>query len=52
MANKNPNHPKEFTIPNGDAPSSTIIVVDSSSIGMSNTTMLAFEPIQQLATLQ
>jgi hypothetical protein len=28
MANKNPGHPKEFTIPNGDAPSSTIIVVD------------------------
>jgi hypothetical protein len=52
MANQNPNHPKEFTIPNGDAPSSTIIVVDSSSIGRSNTTKLVLELIQQLATLQ
>ncbi len=52
MANKNPNHPKECTIPNGDPASSIIIVFDFSSIGMFNTTGLACEPIQQLATLQ
>jgi hypothetical protein len=39
--NKSSNNPKEFTIPNGDVPSSTTIFVGSSSIGRSSITKLA-----------
>lgn len=38
MANRSPNHP------NGDAPSSLILVVGYSSIGRSNTTTLILKP--------
>jgi hypothetical protein len=51
MVNKSPTNPKEFALPNGDAPSSTIIVVGSSSIGRSIATILAPKTNQQLATL-
>jgi hypothetical protein len=52
MVNKSSNNQKEFTILNGDVPSSTIVVVGFSSIGRSNITKLAFKLSQQLATLQ
>jgi hypothetical protein len=51
MVNKNPTNPKEFTLPNGDAPSSTIVVVGSSSTNRFSTTILAPKTNQQLTTL-
>jgi len=51
MVNKNPTNPKEFTLPNGDAPSSTIVVVGSSLTNRFNTTILAPKTNQQLTTL-
>jgi hypothetical protein len=41
--NKSSNNLKEFTIPNGDVPSSTTVVVGSSSIGRFNITKLVFK---------
>jgi hypothetical protein len=43
MVNKSSNNPKEFTIPNGDVPSSTTVVVGFSSISRSSITKLAFK---------
>jgi hypothetical protein len=38
MENKIPNNPKEFVLPNGNAPPSTIVIVGFSSIGRFSTT--------------
>jgi hypothetical protein len=52
MVNWSPNKLEEFTLPNGDVPSSTTIIIGLSSIGRSNITKLVPKSNQQLATLQ
>jgi hypothetical protein len=52
MVNKSSNNPKEFTILNCNVPSSTTVVIGSSSIGRSSITKLVFKLNQQLVTLQ
>jgi hypothetical protein len=43
MANKSPNNPKEFVLPNGNAPPSIIVIVGFSSIGRFITTKFTFQ---------
>ncbi len=43
MANKSPNNPKEFVLPNGNASPSTIVIIGSSSTSRSNTTKSIFQ---------
>jgi hypothetical protein len=52
MVNWSPNKLKEFTLPHGDVPSSTTIIVGLSSIGRSNITKVVPKSNQQLVGLQ
>jgi len=52
MVNKSPNNPKEFAFLDGDAPSSTTIIVGFSLIGRSSIIIFSLESNQQLVTLQ